>query len=266
MPKKSQNVYYAVYRGRRTGVFRSWDACRAQVDNYGGARFRRFTGPHCRKMAEAFVRTGKVEKEEEETPSPANTTSPMAQDLARYIPTDHWRCKRAEMSGEEPLTVYTDGSTAGYGVWFGPNDRRNFKEHFTLPNPTNNRSELMGVIRALEMINERNYAPDDTQGRVRERLICTDSKYVIGCVTNWYATWQRTGWRGNTVKNRALIERLVALCRLHPVSFFWTPGHQGIAGNEGADKLAGEANREEAASTPSATTWQKPSEVPFAFQ
>jgi len=48
--------YYAVNRGRRTGVFETWDECAASVDKYAGARFKKF-----KNLADAryFVRHGK---------------------------------------------------------------------------------------------------------------------------------------------------------------------------------------------------------------
>lgn len=35
--------FYAVKKGRKTGVFSSWDECKASVDNYPGATFKGFT-------------------------------------------------------------------------------------------------------------------------------------------------------------------------------------------------------------------------------
>ncbi|SCU83891.1 LAMI_0C05204g1_1 [Lachancea mirantina] len=34
--------YYAVQRGRSTGVFNSWDECKAEVNGYPGARYKKF--------------------------------------------------------------------------------------------------------------------------------------------------------------------------------------------------------------------------------
>ena len=35
--------YYAVKQGRETGIFTSWDACKAQVSGYSGAVYKSFT-------------------------------------------------------------------------------------------------------------------------------------------------------------------------------------------------------------------------------
>jgi len=286
--RKDDSVLYAVHKGRAPGVYRTWDLCKAQVDRFPGARYQRFAGAKARSRAEGFVRSGVAEAQPggEKTVGAADPSAAPPHRRG-YLPTDYWRQAHAgqEMSGGEPLTVYTDGSKAGYGVWFGSGDRRNFKEHFTLANPTNNRSELMGAIRALEVIADREYAAPDAAGRPRERLICTDSTYVIDCVSEWYPKWQASGWRGGTIRNRALIERLVRLCTEAPVSFFWTPGHDGVEGNEGADRLAKSGSDDaDAAPVPDSTASEiarrekeideeqeacpvplKASETPFAF-
>ncbi|GAB1297354.1 Ribonuclease H1 [Apodemus speciosus] len=46
-------MFYAVRRGRRTGVFLSWSECRAQVDRFPAARFKKFA---TEDEAWAFVR------------------------------------------------------------------------------------------------------------------------------------------------------------------------------------------------------------------
>lgn len=39
-PKKQH--YYAVVRGRTTGLFKSWDTCKKQVDGYSNPKFKKF--------------------------------------------------------------------------------------------------------------------------------------------------------------------------------------------------------------------------------
>ena len=45
--------YYAVRKGKRPGVYNSWDACKQQVNGYPGAVYKSFT---TREEAEAFVK------------------------------------------------------------------------------------------------------------------------------------------------------------------------------------------------------------------
>ena len=45
-------AFYAVARGRRTGVYREWVDCRNEVERFPNARFKKFA---TREEAEAFV-------------------------------------------------------------------------------------------------------------------------------------------------------------------------------------------------------------------
>ncbi|CAI5441994.1 unnamed protein product [Caenorhabditis angaria] len=40
--KKKEQTYYAVARGHKTGVFLTWDECKANTSDFKGARFKKF--------------------------------------------------------------------------------------------------------------------------------------------------------------------------------------------------------------------------------
>ncbi len=95
---------------------------------------------------------------------------------------------------------------------------------------TNNRMELMAVIRGLEALKR--------PSRVR---VTTDSQYVKRGVTEWLARWKRNGWQTSgrlPVKNRDLWERLDEAMGRHQLEWQWVRGHRGHAENERADRLA----------------------------
>jgi len=48
-------MYYAVYHGRETGIFDTWEECIVQVRGFPGAEYRKFKN---RKLAELFVKYG----------------------------------------------------------------------------------------------------------------------------------------------------------------------------------------------------------------
>ena len=50
--------YYAVRVGRKPGIYNTWDECKAQVDGFGGAKYKSF-----KSIAEAedFINEGKEE-------------------------------------------------------------------------------------------------------------------------------------------------------------------------------------------------------------
>lgn len=168
---------------------------------------------------------------------------------------------------DAPIRIYTDGSSlsngksnawGGVGVFFGPADKRNISEPLSGTKQTNQRAELMAMVRALEV------APKD-----RKIVIVSDSKYSIDCVTDWFHNWQRNNWVNSSkkpVENKDLVqkilEQLEERIRLNAhrvvdgvespsgdsrsywdrgpggVRFEWVKGHDKDAGNSAADFLA----------------------------
>jgi len=100
---------------------------------------------------------------------------------------------------------------------------------------TNQRAELTGIIRALEI------APKD-----RDMEILTDSSYSINCSTIWVASWIKKGWKTSTgadVMNKDLIANIKQLIEERETlgletKFTFVKAHNGNVGNEAADKLA----------------------------
>ncbi|HEY6080680.1 MAG TPA: ribonuclease H, partial [Polyangiaceae bacterium] len=76
-----------------------------------------------------------------------------------------------------------------------------------------------------------------------QMLVVSDSKYVIGCCTEWMAGWKKNGWKrkGDPLKNLDLIQKLDELLAGRAVEFRWVAGHSGHAGNEHVDRLGNEA-------------------------
>ncbi len=96
---------------------------------------------------------------------------------------------------------------------------------------TNNRMELLGVIRALECLN-----------RPCEIDLFTDSKYVSDAFNqHWIEGWVKKGWKrgkNEAVKNADLWQRLLEVKGPHVLRFNWVKGHAGHPQNERCDELA----------------------------
>lgn len=130
------------------------------------------------------------------------------------------------------IYLYTDGAASGnpgpggYGVVLKCGDlRKEMSGGFRLT--TNNRMELLAVIKGLEAIRW-----DDAEVQV-----WSDSKYVVSAVNEgWLAGWEAKGWK--KVKNPDLWQRFLPLYRAHRVSFNWLKGHAGHPENERCDSLA----------------------------
>lgn len=97
---------------------------------------------------------------------------------------------------------------------------------------TNNRMELLGVIKALEALKKR--------CKVR---VTTDSLYVVRGMNEWIDGWVKKKWIGSQKKevlNRDLWERLLKLSGRHEINWVWIKGHDGHTENERCDLLARE--------------------------
>jgi len=134
------------------------------------------------------------------------------------------------------IVIYTDGAArgnpgpGGYGVvmMYGKH-RKELSEGFELT--TNNRMELLAVIRGLQAIKR-----DDLHVK-----IYTDSKYVSDAVNKrWVFSWESKGFQKK--KNPDLWREFLEVFRRHSVSFIWVKGHANIPENERCDRLAVEAS------------------------
>ena len=110
------------------------------------------------------------------------------------------------------------------------------------PTPTNQRAEITAIILALEQALEE-YANLDGNPWLDVKIY-SDSKYAIGCMTDWVYKWRANGWRnaaGNEVANRDLIEEASDLDdRLKEegdVKYIWIPRED----NDEADRICNDA-------------------------
>lgn len=136
------------------------------------------------------------------------------------------------------VTIYSDGSSkgnpgpGGFGTvihYVSPKGELHVLELTEgYRETTNNRMELMGVIKGLEALN-----------RPCEVTVVSDSKYVIDAFNEkWVDTWLKTNWKKGTVKNIDLWKRLLDAMKPHDVTFEWVKGHAGHPENERCDELA----------------------------
>lgn len=101
------------------------------------------------------------------------------------------------------------------------------------PHTTNNRMEMMAVIRALEALK-----------RPCHVTLSTDSRYVMDGMTKWMHGWLKNSWRTadkKPVKNADLWQALWAAAKPHRIDWVWVKGHAGHPDNERADRLASDA-------------------------
>lgn len=134
------------------------------------------------------------------------------------------------------ITIYTDGACSGNpgpGGWGAILEYKGVRKEISggEAETTNNRMELMGIIRALEQLKE----PCDI-------TFCSDSKYVMdGLSKGWAKGWKARGWIKSDKKpalNPDLWDRLLALTEVHTLHYHWVKGHAENAYNNRCDELA----------------------------
>jgi len=130
------------------------------------------------------------------------------------------------------IEIFTDGASSGnpgpggYGVILRSDKHyKELSEGFR--KTTNNRMELLAIIKGLEAIKSLNQSV----------MIYSDSKYVIDAIEKgWVHGWVKKGFKDK--KNKDLWLRYLEVSKLHNIKFTWVRGHNGHPENERCDELA----------------------------
>ena len=139
------------------------------------------------------------------------------------------------------VILYTDGACSGnpgpggYGAVLlftdasGTTHRKELSGGET--QTTNNRMEIMGVIKGLELLKK--------PCRV---ILYSDSRYVVDAIEKgWAIRWKNNNWMRNK-KDKALNidlwEKLLLLLDMHDVDCKWVKGHADNEENNRCDELA----------------------------
>jgi ribonuclease HI len=130
------------------------------------------------------------------------------------------------------IEIFTDGASSGnpgpggYGTIL--RSGKHYKELAEgFRKTTNNRMELLAVIKGLEALKTPN----------QQVTIYSDSKYVVDAIEKrWVNGWVAKGFAGK--KNKDLWLRYLDVSKLHNIRFVWIKGHAGHPENERCDRLA----------------------------
>lgn len=202
-----KEIFYAVRVGRVPGLYKTWNECVEQIKHFPNQQFKKFM---TRKEALDYVQNKLIDIDYD----------------------NHY--------DDSILNVYTDGSSyhngkldckASYGVFFGEDDIRN-ESGLVLDGPSNNSGELMGILRAIELIKED-----------EEAVIHTDSAYGIKCVSDYGQKMKKLGWP-KEIPNINIIKKLILSLESKPnIKFHHLNSHTNKTdkhsiGNDIVDKMA----------------------------
>jgi len=130
------------------------------------------------------------------------------------------------------IDIFTDGSclgNPGAGGWCAI---LRYKGHEKIlkggeKQTTNNRMELLAVIKALEALKE----PCEID-------LYSDSTYVLKGLNEWLEGWIKKDFK--KVKNVDLWKKYLDVSKKHKININWVKGHSGHTENEICDKIAKE--------------------------
>lgn len=141
------------------------------------------------------------------------------------------------MSSADHISIYTDGACSGNPgpgglgiILMAGEHRKEFSEGYKFT--TNNRMELLAVIKGLEMLKTNKH----------QVVIYSDSKYVIDSVVQkWVFGWAKKNFVGK--KNSDLWLRFLKVYPLFHIKFVWVKGHANNPFNNRCDELAVAASK-----------------------
>ena len=206
--------FYAVANGKNIGIFSSWDECKASVNGYKNATYKKFDK---REAAEAFMAENSGES---------------------VVKSD------SQTDFEPDYYVYTDGAcsnngkenaVAGIGIFFGTDDPRNLSQKIE-GKQTNNAAELTAIIKTYPIIEA-----DVRSGK--KIVIMTDSEYAIKCISTYGEKCYNQNWKKD-IPNKELVKLAYESYKDWPnIRFIHIRAHTEKTdihsiGNDGADKLA----------------------------
>ena len=206
--------FYAVKRGRKTGLYTVWAECAAQVKGFQGAIYKGFMTED-----EARAWLGGADARTEQPRAAAEMAAPSAPDADYIIHTDGSCLRNPGGAGGWAAVIETTATGAVEEKSGGD------------PETTNNRMELTAALMALSAVPEG--------ARV---ALYTDSQYLKNAFTKfWLPAWKKRGWKkadGEPVLNQDLWVQLDAAFAARQVQFHWVKGHAGNPRNERCDALA----------------------------
>ena len=226
--------FYAVKKGNKPGIYKSWLECKNAVDGYKGPIYRKFnseedatiflnnTTTQANTNAQSNITVNNnICKISDEDMKKINTMATHIQsneysDNINYN-VNLWTCI------DNDIYIFTDGSSrnitkninknkinSGIGIYLGL-QCVNIKEQYI--DKTNNQCELIAMDYAFRLIVRYHRELSELVSNGKTIKIVSDSEYCIKSCSTWLSQWKKNNWQtssGYCVKNKSLIENIDA--------------------------------------------------------
>ncbi|UII56247.1 ribonuclease H family protein [Cytobacillus spongiae] len=198
--------FYAVRRGKKTGIFNTWNECKESVEGFSNAEYKSFTSMEEAQLFLNVINNNVVSKEVK------NELDCQVKTIRAYV--DGSYSKHLGKYAYGCVLIHGDNITrlSGAGVGEGESNLWNVS------------GELHGANKAIEWSIENKF----------ERIIIFYDYEGI-------AKWANGEWKAKKEETKQYIESIEKHKKLITIEFIKVKAHSGDKYNEEADKLAKEA-------------------------
>ena len=252
---KNTKMFYAVAKGHRVGIYRTWELCKEQVASYPGAIFRKFktekealtflNGNGSTILGQLGIQGVEISRT---PPKSSQCPSPVQAEVEKRNDSNNIICFSDGSCINNGSTSLMKPPMAGYACCFTNypqyTEAKNLRSQSNNDIPfTNNRAEYTALIRTLEICQQ---IDRDKSSTCTTLEFYTDSELLIKTATRWISSWKERGWRksnGDKVLNIDLVMKIDMLMRERKVLFKHVRAHTGGVDwmskwNAKADELA----------------------------
>lgn len=226
---------YAVHKGRKPGIYTTWEECKKQVDGFNGPIYKKFDN---RTSAELFLKNGFNQKSLDKFSKKQNIIKKVDEKNEKIL-------DELLKDQENRVFIYTDGSCirfkngitkAGYGIYI-PEKNIRVSEPLLNQKQTNNRAELTSILECVKYLKK-----DDLK---KELIIITDSAYSMYIFDKTGENYEKNNFMkdGQEVLNKDLVIKALKIKRTFNVKLVKIRAHTSkddihSKNNEIVDKLA----------------------------
>lgn len=206
--------FYAIKKGRKIGVFDSWEITKKYIEGFSGAIYKGFSN---KKDADKWLKND-------------INSEPNSNNSCIKLYTDGGSRNTGNKIGEHVRS--TDKAAWAYLILIGDSQYSASDGEY---GSTNNRMELLGLLNGLNKLLDLKLNKQTIE-------IILDSKYIFNALNNhWITKWANNNWcksDGEKVANCSCWQQILSkLVLFSNIKLSWTKGHADNWGNNFVDKL-----------------------------